>query len=620
MMIANDSGGPSVMRSRHALSGLVLCAVAAAPFLAGCGGTASNAGSAYRDPNPLPAEPMVTRAAEVGVYGGRFVIGQTNPPKTFNAIMANETSSSDLTQRLFVTLWDYDNGAQTDVPSLAKSYEMSPDGLTYTFHLRRGAAFSDGHPITSDDVLFCFEVAYDDELHPSIQDLLKTDGKNWQVSAVDSYTVVITIPKPNAMFVPQVGSLRIMPKHVLEPAYRGGTFASSYGVNTAPDSVVTSGPWRVKQYLAGEKTVLARNPWWFGVDAKNQRLPYLDELVFLIVPDQNTAALKFQSGELDGLDNVKPEDYRTFEDGQQAGNYTLYDVGPALSTNFFWFNMNKVREPRPGKSVGRPHVDPVKYGWFTRKEFRQAVSMAVDRDAMIRGPFYGEAVPNWSQMTAGNKVWHNPALSGYAYDPEGAKRKLASLGWRDGDGDGYLEDEKGNTISFTLKTNSDNAVRVALANFIKDDLAKVGIKVTLTPVDFNTLITNFRQDFQYEAALLGLQSGVPPDPGMGMNVYLSSGLTHYWNIKQPRPETPAEARIDALMAANVGTTDMEKRKASWQEIEKILNEESFIIWLPTLKAKIPIKNRFGNLEPTVIPHRIIWNIERIYVKPRGSRA
>jgi peptide/nickel transport system substrate-binding protein len=391
-------------------------------------------------------------------------------------------------------------------------------------------------------------------------------------------------------------------------------------VNTTPDSVVTSGPWRVKQYLPGEKTVLTRNPYWFGVDAKQQRLPYLDELVFLIVPDQNTAALKFQSGELDGLDNVKPEDYRTFEDGQQAGAYTLYDVGPSLSTNFMFFNLNKVRDARPGRKVGQPYVDPIKYAWFSKKQFRQAVSMAIDRDAMIRGPFYGEAVPNWSQQTAGNKVWFNADLKGYGYDPEGARQKLAALGWKDRDGDGYLEDGQGHTVSFTLKTNSDNAVRVALANFIKDDLAKVGIKVTLNPADFNTLITNFREDFQYESALLGLQSGVPPDPGMGMNVWLSSGLTHYWNIKQPRPETEAEAKIDALMARNTATTDMAERLATWQEVEKIINEETFIVWLPTLKAKIPIRNKFGNLEPTVIPHRIIWNIERIYVKPRGSRA
>ena len=592
------------------------CALAGA--LAGCGGTASRAGAAYEDPHPLPQDTLTVEVPEIGTYGGRFVIGQTSPPKTFNAIMANETSSSDVTQRLFATLAEFDNATQTTTPMLARGWDVSPDGLTYTFHLRRGARFSDGHPLTADDVLFSFEVAYDEEIHPSVQDLLFAGGRKFDVSAPDSYTVVVKLAAPYALLVSAVGSLRIMPKHVLERAYRAGDFPSTYPVSAHPDSIVTSGAWRVKEYLANEKTALARNPYWFGVDPAGQRLPYLDELVFLIVPDQNTAALKFQAGDLDALDNVKAEDYQTFEQAQERGDYTLYDLGPALNTNFFWFNLNVVREPKSGRRVGDPHVDPVKYAWFSRKEFRQAVSMAIDRDAMIRGPFYGEAVLNWSQMTPGNKVWgNNPDLEPWNYDPEGAKARLDALGYVDRDGDGVREDAQGNPLQFGLKTNSDNVVRIALCNLIADDLAKIGIKATLTPVDFNTLISNLRQDFQYDVILLGLQAGVPPDPAMGQNVWRSSGLTHFWNIKQPRPATPAEAEIDRLLDVNIQTADMGVRLDAWRRIEALLTDECFVVWLPTLKARIPIRNRFGNLQPSVIPHRIIWNIDRVYVKPRA---
>jgi len=601
------------------LHAVVLCALGGA--LAGCGGSPSRASIAWEDPHPLPQDTMTVPLPEIGVHGGRFVIGQTNPPKTFNAIMANETSSSDVTQRLFTTLAEFNNATQETEPSLAKSWDVSDDGLTYTFHLRRGARFSDGHPITSEDVLFSFEVAYDDEIHPSVQDLLMAGGKPFEVTAPDSFTVVTKLAAPYALLVSAVGSLRIMPKHVLEPVYRSGDFASSYAVSTDPDSIVTSGAWRVMEYAANEKTVLGRNPYWFGVDAKGQRLPYLDELVFLIVPDQNTAALKFQAGDLDGLDNVKAEDYQTFEKDQDRGDYTLYDLGPALNTNFLWFNLNVVREARQGKKVGDPQVDPVRYAWFSKPEFRQAVSMAIDREAMIRGPFYGEAVLNWSQMTPGNRVWgNNPDLKPWNYDPEGAKAKLDALGYVDRDGDGVREDLEGNKLQFSLKTNSDNLVRIALCNLMADDLSKVGIRATLTPVDFNTLITNLRQDFQYDAILLGLQAGVPPDPAMGQNVWRSSGLTHFWNIKQPRPATPAEAEIDRLLDVNVQNADMAVRLDAWRRIEGILTQQCFVVWLPTLKAKIPIRNRFGNLQPSVIPHRIIWNIERVYVKPRGQRA
>jgi peptide/nickel transport system substrate-binding protein len=589
--------------------------------LSGCGGTTSRASQGYDDPHPLPQDTMTVAAREIGTYGGRFVIGQTNPPKTFNAIMANETSSTDVTQRLFATLAEFDNLTYSTYPTLARSWEVSDDGLTYTWHLRRGARFSDGHPITAEDVLFSFEVAYDDVIHPSVQDLLLAGGERFELTAPDSHTVVMKIKAPYALLLPAVGSLRIMPKHTLEAAFRSGEFSSAYSVSTHPDSIVTSGPWRVKEYLPNEKTVLTRNPYWFGVDAKGQRLPYLDELVFLNVPDQNTGALKFQAGDLDGLDNVKAEDYQTFEEGQARGDYTLYDLGPALNTNFFWFNLNVVREARAGKRVGQPHVDTAKYVWFSKPEFRQAVSMAIDRDAMIRGPFYGEAVLNWSQMTPGNKVWgNNPELKPWDYDLEGARAKLDALGYIDRDGDGVREDPQGNKLQFSLKTNSDNVVRIALCNLIADDLTSIGIKATLTPVDFNTLITNLRQDFQYDVILLGLQTGVPPDPAMGQNVWRSTGLTHFWNIKQPTPATAAEAEIDRQLDINIGSADMAVRLQSWRRVEALLTQECFIVWLPTLKAKIPIRNRFGNLEPSALPHRIIWNVERVFARPRGKQS
>ena len=133
-------------------------------------------------------------------------------------------------------------------------------------------------------------------------------------------------------------------------------------------------------------------------------------------------------------------------------------------------------------------------------------------------------------------------------------------------------------------------------------------------------ISNLRQDFQYESILLGLQSATPPDPGMGQNVWRSSGLTHYWNIKQPRPETEVEARVDALMEANIETFDMAERRRTWTEIQNAINEACFLEWLPSIVYKVPIRNRFGNVHPTVIPHRIIWNIDRVFVKPPTPRA
>jgi peptide/nickel transport system substrate-binding protein len=597
---------------------MLAVAVLGAP---GCGGKLGNTAGAYVDRYPLPLDTLTVAMDELGTHGGRIVLAQTTAPRTFSSVMSNEQSTSDVTDgRLYAPLAEFNNATQTMMPQIAKSWEISPDGRVSTWHIRRGAAFTDGHPITSDDVLFSFQIYMDDTLHVSMYDFFKPYASKFKVSAPDSYTVVIETAGPYAMLVGVVGSVYIHPKHMLERAYRAGSLASAYNVGTPPESIVTSGPWKLKEYVPNEKTVLTRNPYWFGVDARGQRLPYLDEVVFLIVPDQNTAALKFEAGEVDALDDVKPENYQTYVTGQGKGHFTLHELGPSLSTNFFFFNLNRVHDGKSGKKVGSPYVDPVKYAWFANQDFRVAVSKAIDREAMIKSVFYGHAVKNWSTMTPGNKTWFTPEVIHYDYDPEGAKQLIAKLGWKDSNHDGVVEDTHGHPVRFSLKTNSSNRMRVEMANFIKDDLAKIGIQVDPAPMEFNSLITNLREDFQYESALLGLQSGTPPDPGMGQNVYRSSGITHYWHIKQAKPETAAEARMDALVEANVTTIDMTERKRTWTEIQNIINQECFVIWLPTMIYKVPIRNRFGNLHPSVIPHRIIWNVDRIFVKPGATRA
>ncbi len=607
--------------NRAAAAAPVLSALALVTLIAATGcGARGRASTGYVDPYPLPADTLTFETAELGRYGGRFVMAVTSDPKTFNSIMASEQSSTDITNLLFAGLAEIDNQTHQIYPLLAKSWEVSDDGCTWTWHLRRGACFSDGHPITSADVVFMFEVAYDPVLHPSEQDLLKVKGRGFEVSAPDSYTVVTRAAGAHALMSAIIGALKIMPRHVLEPAFRRGEFASAYSVSTPPESLVTSGAFRVRQYQPGEKVVLERNPYWFGVDSRGWRLPYLDELVFLVVPDQNTAAIKFQGGEVDAIDNVKPEDYKTYIDGAVAGNYTLHDLGPSLTTSFLWFNLNVPSTAKPGKPAGKPVVGAIKYAWFSNRAFREAVSLAIDRDAIIRGPFYGEAVPNWSAPSVAARPWGGHGITGPDYDPERANALLDSLGWLDRNQDGVREDRGGHPIRFQLRTNSDNAVRVAVANLIQDDLARIGIACSPAPVEFNTMVASLRQDFQYDAMLSGLGSGVPPDPGMYANFLTSSGVTHYWNVRQTRPATAAEASIDRLYGTLVTSMDTEERMRIWTEIVRTLNAEVFVVWLPSQKIKVPVRNGFGNVHPSVIPHRILWNIDRVFVKSASARA
>jgi peptide/nickel transport system substrate-binding protein len=585
----------------------------------GCGGGAP-AGARYVDRLPLPVDTMTMAVDEPGQYGGRFVAGATTSPKTFNAIMQNETSSNEIVQQMFASLTDIDYRTQDDIPLLAKSWEFSDGGRTVTFHMRRGACFSDGHPITSDDVKFCFDVVMDSTLHPSMQDglIMPVKGKAiaYTYSAPDSYTFVITSPAVDALILSHVSNIRILPRHVLEPKFRAGNFASSYTTATPPESLVTSGPWRLKSYLENQQTVLTRNPYWFGVDPQGRRLPYLDELVFKVAKDQDVAAQMFHAGELDGLDNVKAEDYKQYAADAKAKGFTLYDVGPSFNTNFMWFNLNRVRTPTKGKALGAPELEPWKFAWFSNRDFRRAISLAIDRDAIIKGPYYGYGVKTWSLLTQGNARWYDSTVTAIDHDPDRARALLDQLGLKDRNGDGIREDAAGHPVSFTVIYNADNKLRAAMATLIQDDLSKVGIKLVPSGLDFNTTISKTRSDHSYEACLLGLGSAVPADPGMGANFWKSTGMTHYWDMRQPegRPDTPAEARLDAAFQRNVGTTDLAARRAAYHDMSQTLNDECLVVWLPTLLMRLPVSDRYGNVHPSPMPHRILWNADRIFQK------
>ncbi len=589
----------------------------------GCGGPVTR--EAWVDRVPLPADTMVTPMARTGVHGGRFRMGVSSAPRTFNPVVANEASSNEVCGKLYTSLTDVDYITGDDIALVAKSWEFSPDERTVTFHLRHGLRFSDGQPLTSADVLFSFDVYMDDSLRSAAQealtwrDSLTGERHKFSYAAPDSYTFQVTGPRPYSLMLAATGSIRILPRHVLEAPFRSGGFASAYNIDTPAAKLVTSGPWRLRQFVPGEKVELERNPYWFGVDANGGRLPYLDALVYLVTKDQDNAALRFEAGEIDALDNLRPADYPGLEKGQARGGYRLYELGPSYNTNFMWFNLNPSPGAMPGRRPGEPAVGAVKYAWFSNADFRRAISKAIDRDALIAGPLHGFGYRNWSTMTPGNAKWFDSTLVGVDDDPAGAARLLVGLGMKDRDGDGQLEDAGGHPVAFDITTNADNPWRQEMVNLIRDDLAKVGIQVTLVPLDFNTLITRYRRDFRYDVMLLGQGSAVPADPGMGQNVWRSSGATHYWRVRSPRPGSPEEARVDALMQRVVYTRDVAARKAAWHELMQIVNDQCWLIWLPIMDLRIPVRDRFANVAPSPMPPRVLWNAERIFVRPGTGR-
>jgi peptide/nickel transport system substrate-binding protein len=579
--------------------------------MSGCGKKAETPPEKPAASYPLPDPPVVVDC-DPGNLGGRFVVSEIGDPKTFNYIMANESSSIDIGRFMFWSLLNFDVPTQGVKPGLAESWTNSLDGKTWTFKLRKNLRWSDGEPLTADDVVFTWNgVIYNTNINTVMRDPFIVDGKEFTVAKVDDLTVQVATPEVYAPFLAAFGAgVPIIPKHVLEKYVANGTFSSAYGVNWKPEDIVGSGPYRLKEYKTAQYTMLERNPYFCEVDKKGQRLPYFDDIIFTVVPDMNAMSLRFLSGESDVDDFVYPYEYDQFKTASANGKFQLLEPGTGLEMSFLWFNENTNVDQN-----GKPLVDPKKLKWFRDTKFRQAVSYAIDRDAIIKSIFSGRAIPAYGFETPGNKKWFDPNIRKYPHDPEKALALLKEIGIEKRNGDDFLTDAAGNKIEFVLNTNTGNGAREKAAVLIADDLKKLGINVIFQPIEFNTLITRIDDTHDYDCILMGLQPGTSADPSDGMNTIKSSGYTHQWFPRQKTPSTDWETRLDQLMDAQIKTLDYAERKKDYDEVQEILAEQQPMIFTVTPMYYAAIRSDVGNLRASALSsYRATWNAEELYFK------
>jgi peptide/nickel transport system substrate-binding protein len=244
-------------------------------------------------------EELLELTGEVGRSGGRLVVSLRGEPKTLNPLIAADARSREVIAVMQADLVHINRATQLTEPALAKSWKVSPDGLEYTLVLRGGLKFSDGQPLEADDVVFTFQVYLDENVHAPQRDLLVVGGKPIAVRKVDAQTVVFHLAKTYGVGERLFDGLAILPRHLLEKPYQEGKLGQIGTLATAANQWAGLGPFRLKEYVAGQRLVLERNPYYWKSDAKGNRLPYLDELVFLFVPNADAQVLKFQSGETD---------------------------------------------------------------------------------------------------------------------------------------------------------------------------------------------------------------------------------------------------------------------------------------------------------------------------------
>ncbi|MFH0754689.1 MAG: ABC transporter substrate-binding protein [Candidatus Omnitrophota bacterium] len=536
--------------------------------------------------------------------GGALVLAVTADPRSFNPILAKETSTTAMTSHMFEGLTTTDPFTMKVIPNLAQRWESSGDGLVWTFYLRPGLRWSDGVPFTARDVVFTFkELIFNDDVPNSARDIFTLDGKPIVVEALDATTVRFTLPVRFAPFLRSLGQ-EILPQHVLASLVKAKKFNFAWGIDVKPSDIVGTGAFMLSDYQPGRRLVFHANPYYWKKSPAGGSLPYLQQIEYAIVPSMDVELLKFLEGSID-VYAMRGMDYPLLKPEEKKKGFTVYDLGPDMGSSFITFNQNPGVNPKTQK----PFVAGYKHDWFMDIRFRQAVAHAIDKKRIIDIVKNGLGYPQDSPESPASGFFYCPDVHKYPFDLDQSRRLLAQMGFKDKNG--VLEDAGGHRLEFNLYTNADNSERVDIAGIIRSDLERIGMKVNLQQVEFNTLVAKLTSTYDWDALILGLTGGV--DPHFGQNVWRSSGQLHLWNPKQAQPATAWEKEVDDIFTAAVQEFDENKRKAYYDEYQKIAAKELPVIYTALGARLVAVKDKLGNLKPSPFGG-VLHNLEEIYIK------
>ena len=571
---------------------------------------ANRSGGKLQTPDYLAVQQAAERfSPAIGVYGGEMVLPMLSVPSSLNPITATDPAANELTRLIYEGLVRIDGVTLTPQPGLARSWDMSPDGLAWTFHIRQGLQWSNGAAFSAYDVAFTFTTCiYNDSITPNpARNLFIINGKKASITVVDSLTVRFDLPAPFAPFL-RAMSQEILPKHKYAQYVRRGRFSAYLGIQTPPDSVVGTGPFLPELYVPLQKIVLKKNPLYWQKDSAGHRLPYLEKLVYMVVPDHEAEVARFKRGECDYL-MAAGEDFLGLQKDTTKGAYALYRIGPATGSNFLVFNQNAARDA----ATGKPYRDSIKLSWFKNVLFRKAVAFSIDKKAMANVAFNGMGYPQWSPMSPSEGYYYNPDVAQYAFDSAKAAEALLSAGFRYRGSDSVWEDGAGHAVEFSIVTNNGNVAREKIAEIICKNLGKLGFKVHCRILWFADLIRTIdNPPFDWDAALLGLSGGA--EPQISEKVWRSSQALHVWFPGQKSPATPWEARIDSIFDAAGREMDENKRKTLYDEWQRIAADNVPLIFTVLPERIVCCARKFKNINPSLYGG-LLHNIERLYIQP-----
>ncbi|MFP4418528.1 MAG: ABC transporter substrate-binding protein [Chitinispirillaceae bacterium] len=582
----------------------------AALFIASCGGSKQQAQNTGEEMT-LAKLDSIGKAfvPEIGTYGGTIRRSLGGDPDGFSPATSNSGYSSDIMGYIYEGLVTLDPATLEHKPHIAKNWEVSDDGKTWTFNMRDDVFFSDGKKLSAYDVEFTFnDVIYNPKLRSGLNHNFRIEGKKIGVTAVDSFTVRFDLPAPFAPFF-TVAGMSIMPKHMYAEAASNGTLESFLSNGADPSHVVGSGPFVLSKVELGQRVVLKRNENYWRFDREGNRLPYIDQIIMPVLKEPNVAMMKFQNGEIDHL-SVQGEHYPILKPLEKQNGFKLYKVGPSWYESFFVFNQNNQKSKK-----GEWYLSPVKQKWFRNKNFRKACAYAVNYEEIINIVYNGLANPPAGIWGAHKGFFHNADAVTYSFNPDTARKLLADEGFKDTNGDGVLEDSDGNPVEFTLTTSSGAQMIQNMYELVRKDLENIGLKVHLQFIEFNNLIDKITNTYDWDVVAYALGGII--DPHFGKSTVTSSSFRYVINPNQKKPSTYYEARIDSIFEVAVSEMDPQKRKELYDEWQALTMDECLKVYMPLKEVVLGVNNRIGNIHLTkylALGSDLLHNIEELYIK------
>jgi len=528
-----------------------------------------------------------------GSYGGTWFSVMNEDPKSFNLLVAEQDSITSLVVgNMHDYLMDYDVSAREWKGRAAEAkivVDEKNDAMQVIYTLKDDLYWSyygssRKIKVTSDDVIFWYNEIEGDPAFQSSgyygQFLYMPDGSEVHVDIkkIDDRSFSFHFPRIVAEPV-LMTNMDFGPRFIYEPAKKQGGpegVRNLFNISSDPKTIPSMGEWFLIEYTPSQRLVYKRNPDYWKKDANGRPLPYVEEMIVRIIPEENTQLLLFKNDQIESY-RLRPEDI----DGlinKGDGSYTVFNSEGSLSAAFWTFNQNPANKNKS------------QYEWFIQKEFRQAMSCLLNRDRLNFQVYRGLGEPKLNIFPEPNP-YYNPSIKlKYLYDANQAEKLLSSIGIKKDSG-GVMRDNKDRAIEFDLIIRSESSVYQDTASIIRDELSKMGIKVNIRVVDFQKQVEQLFNTFDWDSTLIAL-SGSNIFPSQGSNTWPSSGNLHLWNPNQVTPATEWEARIDYLYNEGKFTIDAAKAQDIWDEFQSILLEQCPMIHLMRSMGFWALNNRW----------------------------